>query len=158
MAYTPSEWSCGDIVTADKLNNIERGIAEVNSEYVPTSWQCGDLITAEAMNKIEQGIADAGGGSSDLSTATLSIVDEGGYRVNLKFATLNERGFSSGGYPEWISTDNLSVILYKGAALLELENLDSANISISGAIENVGGNTYAITGDCTITINKHSQG
>ena len=62
MAYTPSEWSCGDIVTADKLNNIERGIAEVNSEYVPTSWQCGDLITAEAMNKIEQGIANADGG------------------------------------------------------------------------------------------------
>lgn len=93
------------------------------------------------------------GGSSDFSTATLSIVDEGGFSVNLKLATLNERrGFSLGGFPGWNATDDIPVILYKGTAKLGLENLDSANISISGAIEDVGGNAYIITGDGTITI------
>ena len=29
--------------------------------YTPTEWNCGDTITAEKMNKIEQGIADSGG-------------------------------------------------------------------------------------------------
>lgn len=29
--------------------------------YTPTEWECGDTITAAKMNKIEQGIADAGG-------------------------------------------------------------------------------------------------
>lgn len=28
MAYTPREWSCGDKITADSLNNIEDGIQE----------------------------------------------------------------------------------------------------------------------------------
>lgn len=32
--------------------------------YTPTNWQCGDVVTAEALNKIEQGIASASGGSS----------------------------------------------------------------------------------------------
>lgn len=98
---------------------------------------------------------EGGGGSSDFSMATLSIVDEGGFSVNLNFATLNERrGFSLGVYPGWNATGDLPVILYKGTAVLGLENLDSANISITGAIEDVGGNTYAITGDCTINVTK----
>ena len=32
--------------------------------YTPTTWECGDVVTAEKLNKIEQGIADSGGGTS----------------------------------------------------------------------------------------------
>lgn len=63
MAYEPTEWVCGDTVTADKLNKLERGIQEIMSDYVPTNWQCGDVITAEKLNKLEQAVANAGGGS-----------------------------------------------------------------------------------------------
>lgn len=28
MAYTKNTWQCGDVVTADKLNNIEDGIEQ----------------------------------------------------------------------------------------------------------------------------------
>ena len=28
MAYEPKTWQCGEVVTADDLNRIERGIAE----------------------------------------------------------------------------------------------------------------------------------
>ena len=31
MSYTPTEWQTGDIVTAEKLNKIENGIAGVSS-------------------------------------------------------------------------------------------------------------------------------
>ena len=31
--------------------------------YQPTNWSCGDVVTAEALNKIEQGIANGGGGA-----------------------------------------------------------------------------------------------
>ncbi len=36
--------------------------------YTKTNWKDGDVISAEKMNKIEQGIADAGasGGSDDV--------------------------------------------------------------------------------------------
>lgn len=32
--------------------------------YTPTTWECGDVVTAEALNKIENGIANAGGSDS----------------------------------------------------------------------------------------------
>lgn len=30
MAYEPTEWECGDVVTAEKLNKIENGIANAD--------------------------------------------------------------------------------------------------------------------------------
>lgn len=32
MSYTPTEWKTGDVITADKLNNIEDGIAGAGAE------------------------------------------------------------------------------------------------------------------------------
>jgi len=32
--------------------------------YEPTVWQTGDVVTAEKMNKLEQGVANAGSGGS----------------------------------------------------------------------------------------------
>lgn len=38
--------------------------------YTPTEWKCGDVITAEALNKLEGGVAEAieccSGGSNEL--------------------------------------------------------------------------------------------
>ena len=33
--------------------------------YTPTNWQTGDIITAEKLNNLENGVAGGGGGSSD---------------------------------------------------------------------------------------------
>ena len=35
----------------------------MNNSYTPTTWATGDIITAEKLNKIEQGIANAGSGN-----------------------------------------------------------------------------------------------
>ena len=32
--------------------------------YTPTNWQNGDVITAEKLNKLENGVANAGGGAN----------------------------------------------------------------------------------------------
>ena len=37
MAYTPTEWQTGDIVTAEKLNKIEGGIEECSSNIPSVS-------------------------------------------------------------------------------------------------------------------------
>lgn len=74
MAYEPNEWACGDIITAEKMNAMERGIADMNAEYVPNEWSSGETITAEKLNHMEQGIAN-GGGSSDFSTAEVTIIN-----------------------------------------------------------------------------------
>lgn len=38
MAYTPTEWQSGDIVTSAKLNKIENGIAGTNGLCVLTDY------------------------------------------------------------------------------------------------------------------------
>lgn len=37
MAYEPKTWECGDVVTADALNNIEQGIADAQLPSVTAS-------------------------------------------------------------------------------------------------------------------------
>ena len=78
MAYEKRTWQDGDAVTSAKLNNIERGVEEVNSEYVKTTWQAGDIVTAEKLNNIENGIENAsgGGGSGDYPTITATYHDD----------------------------------------------------------------------------------
>lgn len=47
MAYTPTEWQTGDIITATKLNNMEQGIANaggvlqvgVNNNILDKTWK-----------------------------------------------------------------------------------------------------------------------
>ena len=73
MAYTPTEWECGDSVTVEKMNKIESGVSEIASEYVSTIWECGDVVTAEALNKIEQGIANADSGGVQLTKVTATV-------------------------------------------------------------------------------------
>ena len=39
--------------------------------YKPTEWKCGDTITAEKMNKLEQAVAQGGGGGTFFVGATV---------------------------------------------------------------------------------------
>lgn len=63
MAYTPNEWQCGDIVTAEKLNHIEKGVAEVSANsgaFVITATGTmpnltGDKTPTELFEAIDQG-------------------------------------------------------------------------------------------------------
>lgn len=71
MSYIKTEWDNGDIITAEKLNNVESGIEEINVSYEKTTWETGDTITAEKLNNIETGIEEAG--SSDFTTAEVTI-------------------------------------------------------------------------------------
>lgn len=72
MSYVKTEWDNGDIITAEKLNNAEIGIEEINMSYEKQTWSNGDTITAEKLNYMENGIS--GGGGSNNITITLDVV------------------------------------------------------------------------------------
>lgn len=38
MAYTPTQWETGDIITAEKLNKAEQGIAAANPVFIPVTY------------------------------------------------------------------------------------------------------------------------
>lgn len=44
--------------------------------YVPTEWKKGDIVTAAKLNKLEEGVANAGGGGvlvANIDTTTMTI-------------------------------------------------------------------------------------
>ena len=65
MSYTPTEWTSGDVITAEKLNKIENGVAESGGDDIdlnpvivtysqPSGWEC-DYTLSELAAFIESG-------------------------------------------------------------------------------------------------------
>lgn len=59
MSYTPTQWSDGDIITAEKLNNIESGIEGVSSDLFKIIINHDSLTDTYSMNKTSSQIIDA---------------------------------------------------------------------------------------------------
>ena len=146
MAYEPTEWVCGDTVTADKLNKLERGVQEIMSDYVPTVWQCGEVITAEKLNKLEQAVADFECGSSDFSTAEVTIYQRA--MLLSMLSTYDGMTVISASEPSDLGV--YTVVLYNGKAAAQAD----PTASISGDIEHLGEGNFIITGNCTIGIQE----
>jgi len=150
MSYTPQTWANGDIITATKLNNIESGVQSVSNSYTPTTWVNGDIITATKLNNIEQGIANAGGGSSDFSTATVTI-NPNNRGAELYGAYIDGNDAFTSDVLVQRADMTLTAVMYKGAMYGAIDT--DRQVSVSGSI------TYdseygdiIITGDCTITL------
>lgn len=65
MSYTPTEWKTGDIITAEKLNNIEQGIVDAGVLVVTFSTPDPSTTTAsktyeEIVSALESGKAVIG--------------------------------------------------------------------------------------------------
>lgn len=63
MSYTPTEWTNGDVITAEKLNHIESGVEEsYNNEETLlvtfTTTNSQDYTCDKTYSEIEQAIAD----------------------------------------------------------------------------------------------------
>lgn len=77
MAYTPTEWTTGDIITAEKLNKIEQGIA--NNSIFDIGWdedadhsvaKAGAVEAAFNAGKTVKYVAPDGTGAYNLSYLT----------------------------------------------------------------------------------------
>lgn len=51
-------------------------------EYTPTEWKNGDVITAEKLNKLEQGIANSNSGMLEVIMTAKGASDEEGFQLN----------------------------------------------------------------------------
>lgn len=106
------------------------------------------------VHRIDEGGSDEGGGSSDFSTATLTV--NGNFtQSDIFIAPLIEKDPNNEdiAFPQLQSGNSTyTVILYKGRSTLMFMGSQSRTITVSGNIETVGTGVYIITGDCTITI------
>lgn len=156
MSYTPTEWEPTDVVTATRMNALEQAVGDMNMSYTPNTWSDGDILSAEKMNALEQAVASGGGGgSSDFSTAEVTIVDNIGDGVDIVLPVIFEANEMGEGAPAMVycvqqvwESGTYRVPLYKGSLVVEIPY----QIATSGDILNLWGEIYSITGDCTITI------
>ena len=58
--YSKTTWQDNDIIEADNLNNIEQSINQINNEYTPHTWVDDEEITAEKLNNINTFIITIG--------------------------------------------------------------------------------------------------
>lgn len=63
--------------------------------YIPTNWKDGDIISAEKMNKLEQGVAESGGGGVLLVNVTESSDGGGSTPVVNSASPMLTKGSSS---------------------------------------------------------------
>ena len=75
MSYTPTEWESTDVVTATRMNALETAVGDMNMSYTPNTWSDGDILSAEKMNALEQAVASGGGGSSDIPTFKVTVIN-----------------------------------------------------------------------------------
>ena len=166
MSYEPNTWSNGDTITATKLNNMEAGVQDMNSEYTPTTQANGDTITAEKLNHIEQGIADGGGGGGgDLINAVVSVTSDSTTVLSLDSHLVNaaDVGLSLSGY----LIDNRVSTIEPGSSKSILVPHNGLIYSVlDRTIEVVEGNATVVTqiedgvtfyvlrisGDCTVKL------
>ena len=101
----------------------------------------------------EVNVSGGGGGSSDFSTAEVTVINTSAEYANTlrgsividagsEFGTIYEKDISVG------QTITVNVIMYKGISLVHITDVETT----SGAIQSIGDNRYLITGDGTITI------
>lgn len=80
MAYTPTNWQTGDTITAEKLNNMESGIAENDGYWIPLEVTAGGLaVPADKQDEVSYMVRNP---SLYIQGCLLSTgTDISGYRV-----------------------------------------------------------------------------
>ena len=90
-----------------------------------------------------------GGGSSDFSTATITVVGDLNAPIPFVMTTEMCSPFDNLVSMKQTIPSGVQVPLYKGTLITEIVG---DGISVSGNIEELGDSVYLITGDCTITV------
>lgn len=95
-----------------------------------------------------------GGGSSDFSTAEVTLIVGTVSYVAMQGACIRERGgvgsIRTSYFIEENTTSVTQAVLYQGMGFVMIDT--EATVSVSGNIQEVSTGYYSITGDCTITI------
>jgi len=139
------------IVKDTELTSVANAIRTAGGTNLLLSFPNGFV---NAVNNISDG---GGGGSSDFSTATLTVYNPVGEGFSWRIPSCiddAEENYYSSNADSYINleTNTISVILYKGKASVYLPVDNIYMLSVSGNIEDDGGQYYIITGNCEVQI------
>ena len=108
MSYTPTEWATGDVVTADKLNKIEEGIAGAVGVLVATCDPTTDTLdkTWSDINASPLTVVKINEGANNLTMPVMATTNSSENSFNVFCFYLEAESFtmsfeatSADGYP-----------------------------------------------------------
>lgn len=120
MSYTPNTWQNGDIISAEKLNNMEQGIANAGSEIptiVFTYDQTGNYYTCSWT--VQELTALITAQDFSFTIVKVIVVDEGDELINYFIPSRSARDtLTCGAYGNFIinigQTPTLTVLMQSG--------------------------------------------
>lgn len=86
----------------------------IGMSYTPTEWKTGDVITAEKLNNIESGIVGAGGGDSVIYYVDATCDDDEGYYYVNQGTYANITNALANGKIPYLRTNNVALAFYSG--------------------------------------------
>lgn len=145
-------------VFVDKMDEVIEALGGTPSEIVVGDDKADDMVSDNIfqlkMEDVVKNMSGGGGGSSDFSTANVTI--SGAEENSVTLPILCEAGSLGEGSPAMLlctsgtwADGTYPIALYKGSAYVEIYDA-----STSGNIENMFGAMYLITGDCTINFSS----
>ena len=149
MSYTGHTWTTGETITADKMNNIEEGIAEASQSggnpiitfnfwgfgSISTYW-CFAIGELDGDTYIAKRLVNS---DNDVLLTTVIYNPNGEYVYSLPLSVPKTEGWA---------------LLFQKPSTEYYDTTVSGDISQSTVSFNYGsvGDAYIITGDCTINI------
>lgn len=76
MAYTPTEWKTGDVITAPKLNNIEQGIVNGGDLFVITATNVATRTNPQAQPTLDKTFLEIADAIKTGKVVVLKVTDE----------------------------------------------------------------------------------
>ena len=165
VTFNGTEYECHRVIS-DNFN-LYGGIGQngpdfsqypfaITSKLTNEGYAQGEIYTETAGTYTIKIEAPQSGGSSDFSTAHITVTDNTTQGMNIEVPwVMDVQGMQAAGGVRSTqgsgSVDSYDVILYKGRCLLVLTNTLYA-ITTNGSVEELGNGSYLVTGDCTITI------
>ena len=139
MAYTPNVWKCGDIVTADKLNHMEEGIANAGGSG-DVGYSCTEesvTLTDESVITTQQGNYSAGrlSYSGSITADTISVTFNGVEYTCQRMANDGDYGASYNSDTQSFNWSEYPFNLYDGA--VSTENAGTYQIKIETVEETI---------------------
>lgn len=157
--YEERPWLNDDVQNRTVLRQIVGGGSDITVEEITITEN--DTYTAPEGKAYSPVIVNVAGGSSDFSTATVTVIATSNMTIDFnggfpEEANVEEQAPAYLSYTKYVELSandavELIVALYKGTAMISCDLADLTSYVTSGDIQDFGEGVLVVTGDGTVT-------
>lgn len=140
MAYTPTEWETGDVITAAKLNNMEQGIEDAFVAPEVTAADQGKVLTVDSSGEWD---AAAAQNAPIVLEGVISTLDGSAYTFTLTSGDISELTLEANVYMKAEVSMGGQIKIADVILPLTMYDPNYNNLHFTGVMNNAQGVYYA---------------